>query len=310
MRSSSDWTLAVLLLVSAYVAFVLGLKWLFYKLPRKYLWLAAITFLIFLMIMHFLLPTRNPALRSSNQIRTVILVAVLGPLVALQMWRHRSRGPTFTEWAKNHGFTPPSVSRTDAEETLPESLRRLPLFRRGWEPETQYLLERNEGIRGLQTIIFEYVTSLRTLIPWWLPVRSPRRVLRVTVIAFRQDKLRLPAFELRPADIALQPLNDDPPWTLSRLSRQPRFAEQYTLYAQDSDQIQCLFSPALVNTLEPDSAWCLEGLGKWFIAYRYFRAKGFWSLRASTFDCCVNPDELSAWLRTAHHLFGLMTAGL
>jgi len=298
------------LLVLASVSVVLGLNWLFYKLPRKYLGLTATTLLIFLVITGFLFPTRNPAYRSSNQIRLVVLVAVLGPLVALQMWRQRSRGPKFTEWAKNHGFTLPSESRTDAGETLPESLRRLPLFRRGWEPETQYLLERNEGIRGLQTIIFEYVTSLRTLTPWWLTAGSGRRVLRVTVIAFRQDKLRLPAFELRPGDIALQPLNDDPPWTLSRLPGQPRSAEQHTLYAQDSDQIQCVFSPALVKRLERDPDWCLEGLGEWFIAYRYYRAKGFWSLRASTFESCVNPDELSAWLETAHHLFGLVTAGL
>jgi len=239
------------------------------------------------------------------------VAAVAVPLIALQMWRQRSRGRTFTEWAKKHDFTLTSESGTDAEETLPEGLRRLPLFRRGWEPETQYLLERNEGTRGLKTLIFEYVTWLESrIVPTWWPGGSGRRLLRVTVIACRQDKRRLPAFELRPADIAEQPLSDNPHWTLFCLPKQPEFAQQYTLYAQDSDPIPCVFSPALVNTLERDRAWCLEGLGEWFIAYRYYRAKGFWTLRPSAFERCDNPDDLSASLEMAHHLFRLLTAGL
>src|SRR5262249_13833047 len=146
------------------------------------------------------------------------------------------RGQTFTEGAKDHGFTLTSESETDAEETLPETLRRLPLFRRGWEPATRYLLERNEGSQGLQTLIFGYETFRKTLIPWCLG--SGRRILRVTVIAFRQHTLRLPAFELRPAKIAERALADDPPWTRLELPEQPRFSGRYTLYAQDSAQLQ------------------------------------------------------------------------
>jgi len=298
-------SLAVLFLILILV-FPFIWYWLLYKVPRKYLGLVCIALLICGVILEFLYPPRNPFYRT-RQVIWVVVAAVGAPLIALQMWRQRSRGRTFTEWAKKHGFTLTSESGTDAEETLPESLRRLPLFRRGWEPETQYLLERNEGTRGLQTLIFEYITWLEARTPWWLTGYSGRRLLRVTVIACCQDKRRLPAFELRPADIAEQPLNDDPPWTLFCLRKQPEFAEQYTLYSQDSDPIPCVFSPALVNTLERDRAWCLEGLGEWFIAYRYDRAKGFWSLRPSTFERCVNPDELSTSLEMAHHLFRLMT---
>ncbi len=193
--------LVVVLLV--FFAVILGINSplfnsLLYQIPRQYQRLVFIALLICLVIWEFLYP-RNPFYRS-RQIILVVVAAAAVPLIALQMWRERSRGRTFTEWAQTHGFTLTSESGTDAEETLPDSLRRLPLFRRGWEPETQYLLEQNEGARSLKTLIFEYVTWVATRTPssWWLYGRSGRRLLRVTVIAFHHDKRRLPAFELHP----------------------------------------------------------------------------------------------------------------
>jgi hypothetical protein len=310
MRSSTNWTLAILLIVLAPVLTVLGVRWLFHIISRKYRGLALVAFFIFLLIASFATPTRDPAYRRSRQVVLVVLLAVLGPMVAIQVLRRPSRGRMFREWIKDHGFALASESRTSAKETLSDSLRRLPLFRRGDEPATQYVLKRNEGIQGPHTIVFDYETWRKNRTPWWLTGGFGESILRVTVIAIRRGKLRLPAFELRPAPIAEQPLDDDPPWLRVELPEQPRFAERYTLYGQDPAELERIFSHDLVNTLERDPTWCLEGLGEWFIAYRNYTAEGFWSMRPSGLEFSIKPDELSAWLKTAHHLFRIIEATL
>jgi hypothetical protein len=131
----------------------------------------------------------------------------------------------------------------------------------------------------------------------------------MTVIALHRAKFGLPAFELRPAEVAEPLLEDDPPWERIELTEQPRFAALCTLYAQDLSGLQRAFSKKLVNMLERDPGWCLEGLCEWFITYRAHRSQSFWSLPRGKFESVLAPKELSARIRTAHHLFGLVTEG-
>jgi hypothetical protein len=128
----------------------------------------------------------------------------------------------------------------------------------------------------------------------------------MTVFAFRQPALQLPAFELRPAKYAETQPDDELGETPVELVGQPRFAERYRLRGRDTAGIQRVFSDALVNALERESGWCLEGLGEWCIAYHYHEARTFWTLHASGFEYCTNPAQLAARLEAAQRLFKLI----
>ena len=116
----------------------------------------------------------------------------------------------------------------------------------------------------------------------------------------------LPAFELRPANLAGEPPDRELGETPVELVGKPRFAERYTLRGRHTAEFERMFSDALVNALERESGWCLEGLGEWCIAYHYRQARTFWTFRPSGFEYCADPDELAARLETARHLFGLI----
>jgi hypothetical protein len=130
--------------------------------------------------------------------------------------------------------------------------------------------------------------------------------LTMTVFAFRQPTLQLPAFELRPAEYAETQPDDELGETPVKLAGKPRFAERYTLRGRQTAEIERVFGDDLVNALERKSGWCLEGLGEWCIAYHYREARTFWTLHASGFEYCTNPAQLAARLKTARHLFELI----
>ncbi len=307
MPSSSFWAVIIALLVVV-LAIRFGMRWLFYELPRRYRLLAAALFLALYLVAMFFIPSRNPARRRADQITFLVLLAVVALTGAVSSFR-RSRGVRmFAEWAMTHDFTVTSESRAPAQETLPESLCQLPLLRKGQEPETYYVLERNDQIHDLQTLIFGFITSRISLSLTRLEHRD--RPLVMTVFAFRRHKRHLPAFELRLAKIAEPPRDDDLVATRVDLIGKPRFGARYALYAQQTAELERVFSEEVVSALEREAGWSLEGLGEWCIAYHYHQAQSFWTLHASGFEFCTEPDQLSARLKTAAHLFGLMTARL
>ncbi len=307
MPSSSVWAVIIALLVVV-LAIRFGIRWFLYELPRRYRRFAAALFLALCLVAMFFIPTRNPARRRADQITFLVVLAVAALAGAVVSLRRSRAVRMFAEWAITHGFRVTSESRAPAQETLPESLHQLPLLRRGREPETRYVLERNDQIHNLQTMIFGLVTSRISLSPWALGPRDQPLVM--TVFAFRRHKLHLPAFELRLAKIAERPRDDDLVSTRVELFGKPRFGERYALHAQQTAELERVFNDEVVSALERETGWCLEGLGEWCIAYHYHQAKKFWTLRASGFEDCTEPDQLSARLNTADHLFGLMTAGL
>ena len=117
------------------------------------------------------------------------------------------------------------------------------------------------------------------------------RPLTMTVFAFRLPTRHLPAFELRPANLAEKPRNDELGETSVELVGKPRFADRYTLRGRHTAAIERVFSDALVNALERESGWCLEGLGEWCVAYHYHQARTFWTFRPSGFEYCGIPTS-------------------
>ncbi len=168
------------------------------------------------------------------------------------------------------------------------------------------MLKRNDQIHDLETLILGLVTSRIVRSAW---VGGPTdRPLVMTVFAFRRHKLHLPAFDLRLAKVAELLRDNGVDSTRVELSEKPRFAERYVLHAGLAADLGRFFNDDVVNALEREPSWCLEGLGEWCIAYRYHQI--FWTLRAGGFEDCTGSDQLSARLKTAEHLFGLMIAGL
>jgi len=294
----------LLIIVFVLIALPFVIRGALYGLPRRYRAFGAILLMALALTTEYFLPRRDPVRRRSEQ--TILLVALAGAglVVAGTSLRQRRAGWKIAEWAATHGFTVMSESRSPAQAILPEGLRELPLFRSGQEPETFFALEHDDRVHDLQTMIFGFVVSR---IQFSLRAMAPRdRPLAMTVFAFRRPREHCPAFELRPANLAEKPPDGELGETPVELVAQPRFAVRYTLRGRDTAGIQRVFSDALVNALERESGWCLEGLGEWCIAYHYHEAGTFWTFRPSGFEYCTDPDQLAARLETARHLFGLI----
>jgi hypothetical protein len=296
--------LLFIVLLVVFFGIRIGMGSFLYGLPRQYRALGTILLLVICLATTYFIPTRDPVRRRWNQ-TTLLVILALGGLTAggTSLMRRRA-GRKLAEWAPMHGFTVVSESRSPAEATLPEGLRRLPLLRRGQEPETFLVLEHDDRVDNVQTTIFGFVVSRIQFRPSRMATTD--RPLTMTVFAFRQPKLQLPAFELRPAEYAETQPDDELGETPVELAGKPRFAERYTLRGWQTAEIERVFGDDLVNALERKSGWCLEGLGEWCIAYHYQEARTFWTLRASGFEYCTNPAQLAARLKTAQHLFKLI----
>jgi hypothetical protein len=294
----------LLIIVIVLIALPFVIRGALYGLPRRYRSFGAILLVALALTANYFLPRRDPVRRRSE--RTVLLVALAGAglVVAGTSLQRRRADRKIAEWAATHGFTVMSESRSPAQATLPEDLRDLPLFRSGQEPETFFVLEHDDRVQNLQTLIFGFVVSRIQFSLWAMAPRD--RPLAMTVFAFRRPRRHYPAFELRPANLAEKPPDGELSGTPVELVGQPRFAERYTLRGRDAAGIQRVFGDALVNALERESGWCLEGLGEWCIAYHHHEAGTFWTLRPSGFEYCTDPDQLAARLETARHLLELI----
>jgi hypothetical protein len=298
----------LLIIVIVVIVVVIGLRFgmrrALYELPRRYRAFGGTLLMALALAANYFLPTRDPVRRRSEQIILLVILAAAGLVVAGTSLRRRRTGWKLAEWAPMHGFRVISECRSPAQATLPESLRQLPLLRSGQEPETFFVLERDDRVHDLQTMIFGFVVSRIQFSPW--AMRQVDRPLTMTVFAFRRPTQHLPAFELRPANLVEEPTADELGETPVKLAGKPRFAERYTLRGRHSAEIGRVFSDALVNALERESGWCLEGFGEWCIAYHYRQARTFWTFRPSGFEYCADVDQLAARLETARHLFGLI----
>jgi hypothetical protein len=314
MQFDLDWRL-----VPVFLALVLGVSylavyWQLYKLDsafqlsrmRRYLGLASLATMALSIALTLLDPSPDPARQRFNQFQLLVALAVLVPFFAFETQRRLTRIRSLPEWAQSHGFAVISGSATEAEKTLPEDLRRLPLFRQGNKPATRFVMERDERKVGMQTLVFDLEwQDYRAM--WWFPLGSVPRVRRVTVVAFHRTKLHLPAFELLTTEVNSRRLDDDPPWKLVELPEHPRFSAQYTLCTQDLAALQSVFSHDLINALERRRGWCLEGLGPWMIAYHHNGPKAFLmmqeflGLQPESLEC-AEPEDLEARLNTARHL--------
>ena len=137
------------------------------------------------MALTFFHPTRDPGRQRFNQIQLLVVLAIFVPVFAFETRRRIMRIRSLPESAESHGFAVISGAPTEAEETLPEDLHRLPLFRQGSKLATRFVMERDERKGGMLTLVFDF-EWLRYGTMWWFPLGSVPRVRRVTVIAFHR----------------------------------------------------------------------------------------------------------------------------
>jgi hypothetical protein len=304
MRLNLDWPWPLWIIVVAAVAFCVGLKWMSFDLRRRYGRLAPVALVMLLMIA--MLFSARPARQDRTKLITALaVVGGAGVLIIAQIREQRHSVRAISDWANSHGFTVESESRSEGAETVPEPLRRLPLFRRMSATASRYVLS-HDGPSDHRTVVFEFETHAKLPPPTWMWA-DPDYARHMTVIAIGHPKLGVPAFELRPATVAGPPLEDDPPWQRIELTNRPRFAAIFTLYAQNLARLRPIFTSALVDELERDPGWCLEGLGEWFIAYRVRRDRRPWSSGRGDFESFPAPHLLAARIKTAEHLCRLVT---
>jgi hypothetical protein len=292
------------------MAVYLGLRWTISYLGRRYRplgpHLVAVAVLLLLMIVVLL----GPRVTSQDRTGWILMAALAGFLLAdvlLAFARvHKQRRSVLAvfDWARSQGFAVESESRRLIAETLPEPLRRLPLFRRTCETATQYVLSR-EGPGDRRTLVFELETH--PIYPGLRWAQTWDDAKWMTVIAIGNAEDGLPAFELRPATVAGRPLSDSPPWERIELTNRPRFAGVFTLYTQEPERLRRVLTSALVEELERDADWCLEGLSEWFIAYRVRRGRKPWQPGRGAFESFPAPGFLAARIKKAEHLCGLVT---
>jgi hypothetical protein len=297
------WNWPVWMIVAAAGALCLGFRWMSYDLGRRHGPLAPVAFVMLLMIA-ILLSSPPTQKDLTKVVAALAVVGGSGMLIIARIRKQRDSVRSISDWASRHGFTVKSGSRSDGAEALPGPLRRLPLFRRTCAPATRYVLSR-DGPSDRRILVFEFETHPKSLGPRWMWA-DPDDAQHMTVIAIGHPKLGLPAFELRPAKVARPPLEDNPPWERIELTNRPRFAATFTLYARDMARLRRVLTSALVDELERDPRWCLEGLGEWFIAYRVRRGGRPWLLGRGDFESFPAPDELAAWIKTADHLCRLV----
>ncbi len=226
----------LLIIIVIVIGLRFGIRGALYQLPRRSRAFGGILIMALALAANCFLPARDPVRRRSEQTILLVILAAAGLFVAGTSLRRRRTDWKLAEWAAMHGFTVMSECRSPAQATLPQKLQQLPLLRNGQEPETFFVLKRDDRAHEVQTMIFGFVVSRIRFSPWAMaPTDWP---LTMTVFAFRRPTRHLPAFELRPADLAEKPPDDELGETPVELVGKPRFAERYTLRGRHTPEIE------------------------------------------------------------------------
>ena len=269
----------------------------FLREPRDWRWVLSLAALIGLGIVardSF----REPDLRFV--LLTGLAVSVLVAWAASRsLARHRQA--RIVAWARDRGYEPVAVGRQRAEATLPEPLRRLPVFKTGAYSRTEGLLRRDDPAIG-EVLVYRFST-LRNA-SWY---GSPGVETSGTVVALRRPGSPLPFFQIRPQGLF--------PWFDGGSVGDPvattpgsRFTESYRLSGHEPRNLRALLSDDLLDAIAEKPGWIVQGEGEWVAALYFDRSENLMSLKTSSLRT-VDLHSLDAFTREAARLAGRVAEG-
>jgi hypothetical protein len=197
-------------------------------------------------------------------------------IVLVKQARERARTEALRQVAESLGFV--FTPRPDDMAVMSGGLD---LFHKGREHVVRNLMSGVGPAAGTHVFDEQYKTGHG----------KRRKTWKQTVVAFELDHGRLPRFALQPKGF----WKKVGAWLGRRsivLEAFPDFSQTYVLNGESEPAIRQLFEGALAQQLERDDPLCLEGNGRWLIAYRSDRR--------------VEPAQLSAQLARAQALHALV----
>jgi hypothetical protein len=154
------------------------------------------------------------------------------------------------------------------DHRIADALQGLPLMQR-FSHQVSNVLRGEVG--GAELVLFDYSWK-----PFWDKQRADQ-----TVAAYCLPSRALPELRLKPegatdrlvAKLGLQDVD---------FETHPVFSASYRLKTDDETAIRAIFCPELLDHLELEAGWSLEGKGTWLVAYRA--------------ESLVAPSELHAFV--------------
>ncbi len=182
----------------------------------------------------------------------LLRILFLLPAFAMALWamlKHWRRPQQLEETAPKLGL---AFEKKDKNGLLMHTLRGLPLMKQFYVHVSN--VHRGQA-RGAALVVFDHHWS------------SPGNSGDQTVASYALPGRALPEFQLRPesatdrlvAKLGFQDVDFD---------THPRFSASYRLETKDEGAIRTIFRPELLDHLEGEPGWSLEGRGEWLVAYR------------------------------------------
>ena len=152
------------------------------------------------------------------------------------------------------------------------------LFSRGHSKRVRNLMQK-DGIDSKEAI-FDYIYTTGS--------GKNRSVHRQTVYLFHSERLRLPAFAVRPEHL-FHKIGQMFGYQDIDFEQFPEFSKKFILRGKDEAAIEKLFTQDVIGCFQQDKRVCAESAGKVLIVY--------WSGKR------INPDHLFEQYETASKIF-------
>ncbi len=249
--------------------------------PRDWRWVISLVAMVAVAVITF------DSMREAN-LRFALLSGLAAAVIlawGVRSIRAQHRANETGAWAEAHEFSALSLQPQPAEATLPDDLKRLPIFSRGSLARTEGLVERREP-HGGRVLVFRHAVRRQ------MALHGPSGIEAYgTAVAIYRPESALPLFAVRPE--GLFPWFDGGPIG-ERVAVQPhsRFAAAYSLFGDEPRNLRALFSDSITTAISEKPGWIIQGEGAWVVALYFDRSENLMSLKTSSLRV-VRPVKLA-----------------
>ncbi|MDB5353193.1 MAG: hypothetical protein JWN86_4440 [Planctomycetota bacterium] len=239
------------------------------------------------------------SLDDVNNLRFILLAGLAVVVLLSWTWvdlaasRRRSRR---ADWAGIHGYEPLAIERRRSSSSLPDGLRRLPMFSKGFSPATEGVMVRDDE-NGRQRFVFDH--TIRRKVTWF---DAGGVGTTGTVVAMHRPGMWLPLFQVRPIGI-MYAMDGGPLGDPVAVGAGTAFAKSYRLGGHEPRNLRGFFSDELLAAISEKPGWVIEGEGEWIAACYFDRSENLMSLKASRLRI-VKAEQLEDHVRDATLMLG------